>query len=327
MTTLSKLGAKLEDLLERNKMLSDIIESKGLSSGVHKHSGGGHSVTSSHREVRLNRIGERGRDPDAVVKKAEENRLTYSGDRDTPNYAAPPILHDEPSVFSDMGSTIISYDEQPKKLEPESASVLGGIMEEEGLRRRNSRTSSGSREENSLLITDLDGASVEESSLSQSQLVKVKGGEYFGLLNARGQKHGVGKMTYDNGNEYEGQWKNNKRDGKGTTKYASGNVYTGKTVNHSLPSFDCIHHRVMLTTLNVILVTYQLSSSSSGSWKEGKRHGFGVFHIKKTGDIYSKTVNHSFASFLQLSRVMLTTLNMILVNSHLHYQGGIGRMV
>ena len=164
----------------------------------------------------------------------------------------------------------------------------------------NSRTSSGSREENSLLITDLDGASVEESSLSlsQSQLVKVKGGEYFGLLNARGQKHGVGKMTYDNGNEYEGQWKNNKRDGKGTTKYASGNVYTGKTVNHSLPSFDCIHHRVMLTTLNVILVTYQLSSSSSGSWKEGKRHGFGVFHIKKTGDIYSKTVNHSFASFL-----------------------------
>ena len=34
-------------------------------------------------------------------------------------------------------------------------------------------------------------------------------------------------MKYDNGNSYEGQWKNNKRDGKGTTKYASGNVYTG----------------------------------------------------------------------------------------------------
>ena len=27
-----------------------------------------------------------------------------------------------------------------------------------------------------------------------------------------------------------------------------------------------------------------------------------MFHIKKTGDIYSKTVNHSFASFLQLSQ-------------------------
>ena len=238
MTTLSKLGAKMEELMERNKMLSDVIESKGLSSGVHKHSGGGHSVTSNHREFRLKQFGERGRDPDASVKK-----LTYSGDRDTSNYAAPPILNDEPSVFSDMGSTIISYDEQqPKKLEPESASVLGGITEEDGLERGNSRSS---REENSLLITDLDGASVEESSLSQSQLVKVKGGEYFGLLNARGQKHGVGKMTYDNGNEYEGQWKNNKRDGKGTTKYTSGNVYTGKTVNLSSGhTFDCIYHRV-----------------------------------------------------------------------------------
>lgn len=27
-------------------------------------------------------------------------------------------------------------------------------------------------------------------------------------------------------------------------------------------------------------------SDSLGSWKEGKRHGFGVFHIKKTGDVY-----------------------------------------
>ena len=26
--------------------------------------------------------------------------------------------------------------------------------------------------------------------------------------------------------------------------------------------------------------------SLSGTWKAGKRHGFGVFHIKKTGDIY-----------------------------------------
>ena len=23
-----------------------------------------------------------------------------------------------------------------------------------------------------------------------------------------------------------------------------------------------------------------------GAWREGKRHGFGVFHIKKTGDVY-----------------------------------------
>jgi hypothetical protein len=79
--------------------------------------------------------------------------------------------------------------------------------------------------------------------------MKVPGGEYVGQLNGRGQKHGNGKMTYDNGNEYDGQWKNNKRDGKGTTRYSSGNVYIGM-------------------------------------WKGGKRHGFGVFYIEKSGDSY-----------------------------------------
>lgn len=58
-------------------------------------------------------------------------------------------------------------------------------------------------------------------------------------------------MTFaaDNGNEYEGAWVNNKREGNGTTKYASGNMYVG-------------------------------------SWVGGRRHGFGVFHIKNTGDVY-----------------------------------------
>ena len=35
------------------------------------------------------------------------------------------------------------------------------------------------------------------------------------------------ELITDNGNEYEGTWIANKRDGNGTTKYASGNMYVG----------------------------------------------------------------------------------------------------
>ena len=31
-----------------------------------------------------------------------------------------------------------------------------------------------------------------------------------------GKKHGLGKMTYANGNVYEGEWKDNKKHGKGS---------------------------------------------------------------------------------------------------------------
>ena len=35
---------------------------------------------------------------------------------------------------------------------------------------------------------------------------------------------------------------------------------------------------------------------TSGAWKAGKRHGFGVFHIKKTGDIYRGNWAHGLKS-------------------------------
>lgn len=229
MTTLSKLGSKMEELMERNKLLSNLADMKSQhpSRGANYYSSG-HSEMSSHLEYKP-----RGRDP---------------SDKDvTRSYPASTHQHDDRSILSDMSSTIISY-ERPKKLEPEAASVRRESIREEEEHER--RTYSGRDDNNSpLLVNGDEGSSEEPFSVSEPRLVKVKGGEYYGTLNKRGQKHGEGKMTYANGNEYEGRWMNNKRDGKGITKYASGNVYTG-------------------------------------TWKEGKRHGFGVFHIKKTGDIY-----------------------------------------
>ncbi|KAL7539983.1 hypothetical protein ACHAXR_009782 [Thalassiosira sp. AJA248-18] len=249
MSTLSKLGAKMEELMERNQLLSDLADvksSRHSTSGANYYSGG-EDVWNNH-QLSLTNKG-RGRDPEASVEVANNSTHSYYGENETPAACPAPYGHDDASVYSDMdstlGSTILSF-EPPKKLEPESASHLGGIAEDDVLELNNY----GDREGGDQVVNDLNEASAEKvSSSSEPRLVKVPGGEYFGQLNERGQKHGDGKMKYDNGNEYEGQWNNNKRDGKGITKYASGNVYTG-------------------------------------TWKTGKRHGFGVFHIKKTGDIY-----------------------------------------
>ena len=74
------------------------------------------------------------------------------------------------------------------------------------------------------------------------------GGQYDGDLNSRGERHGFGTFVADNGNEYEGDWKNDKREGHGKAKYNTGDVYIG-------------------------------------NWKKCKRHGQGTMYIEN-GDIY-----------------------------------------
>mmetsp|Transcript_54966 Transcript_54966/g.97907 ORF Transcript_54966/g.97907 Transcript_54966/m.97907 type:complete len:93 (-) Transcript_54966:736-1014(-) len=43
--------------------------------------------------------------------------------------------------------------------------------------------------------------------------------------------HGAGKMTYANGNVYEGDWKADKRHGKGVVHYPTGDILQGQWVD------------------------------------------------------------------------------------------------
>jgi len=219
LTTLSKLGAKVEELIKRNRFLGDPSDAKSQNGryGARNYSGGRY-LHGQHGD-RVRNV-ERGRDPDEINSTA-----SYSGEMALATYHSS-SFHDDATAYSDMASTIISHEPFKKLLEPESsfslnesASVVGGVMEDDDIERKKSGYSGPTDDPNKLLLED--GASIEPRS------VKVPGGEYYGSLNNRGQKHGSGKMKYDNGNVYEGEWKNNKRDGKGITHYASGNVYTG----------------------------------------------------------------------------------------------------
>lgn len=62
-------------------------------------------------------------------------------------------------------------------------------------------------------------------------------------------KEGQGKFTYPDGSVYEGSWKADKRDGEGEYRYASGDVYRG-------------------------------------AWKEDKKHGQGSYLFKESMSTY-----------------------------------------
>ena len=79
------------------------------------------------------------------------------------------------------------------------------------------------------------------------------------------------KMTYANGNIYEGQWVNDQRDGNGKMTYANGNIYEGQWKNN------------------------QRDGNGKMIWKNGEwkndRYGDDK-HIFKKGDIYEGQWNN-----------------------------------
>lgn len=257
MTTLSKLGAKMEELIERNKLLERIADLK--SSEAIREGSVYSGAARRHSDIDTSQKKQAPPDPDdelvnmnTSISSAKPNAETSLQLVDTRRNSVDqaPLYDDSNSAFGD--STIVSYEASIRKTEPEQHAQdyylhadAGASDERRNFQGKNSVDSKGN------VIVSRDPSSVNEKSTYSPgvQLIKVPGGEYVGQLNKKGQKHGNGKMRYDNGNEYDGQWKANKRDGKGTTRYASGNVYIGM-------------------------------------WKSGKRHGFGVFHIEKSGDIY-----------------------------------------
>ena len=53
-------------------------------------------------------------------------------------------------------------------------------------------------------------------------------GDLVGDLDANGRRCGQGKMTWENGRIYNGQWKDDMREGQGTYRFDSGNTYQGE---------------------------------------------------------------------------------------------------
>lgn len=134
------------------------------------------------------------------------------------------------------------------------------------------------------------GGSVETRSQSRSNKEQLSEDDiYTGEKNAKGEKHGTGKMEYENGNVYEGQWVDGVRQGKGKITFANKSSYEGTWSN------DKIAGRGIYTYFNGNVYDGQLENGVpagfgkmtyingdvyDGEWKEGKRYGEGKMLYK-----------------------------------------------
>lgn len=82
---------------------------------------------------------------------------------------------------------------------------------------------------------------------------------------------GKGKMTYANGNTYDGDWNNGQIEGIGTFTWANGKVYKGGQKNGKQ------HGRFDFLILGKGKMIYADGDSYEGDWIEGNLEGSGSF--------------------------------------------------
>jgi len=110
---------------------------------------------------------------------------------------------------------------------------------------------------------------------------------YEGERNEKGERHGFGKWTCANGDVYEGQWINDKKEGYGTYTDADGHRYEGSFRDDkregewcSFGYFDGSRYEggyVKDKKEGYGIFTYADGKRYDGYWLNGKRHGQGTF--------------------------------------------------
>jgi preprotein translocase subunit SecG len=112
---------------------------------------------------------------------------------------------------------------------------------------------------------------------------------YTGDKNEKGEKHGIGKMEYENGDVYEGHWVDDLRHGKGKITFVNKSSYDGNWSNGQ------INGRGVYTYFNGNVynglfenglpmgygkMTYLNGDVYEGDWKKGQRYGAGKMFYK-----------------------------------------------
>lgn len=97
-------------------------------------------------------------------------------------------------------------------------------------------------------------------------------GEYVGERNAFNRFHGTGTYKYTNGNVYQGEWVDGRKNGQGTQTWANGEKYVGGWSNNREHGEGS--------------KAWPDGSSYTGEWLQGKRSGKGTFKWAN-GDSYT----------------------------------------
>lgn len=122
-------------------------------------------------------------------------------------------------------------------------------------------------------------------------------GIYYGETNYNSgfcQKNGRGKMIYNNGDTYDGEWINNKKHGRGIMIYKNMDTYDGSWENDMMDgygTYKTIHNEIYSGCWKNGFkngngrITYSNGDSYDGFWMNNTRHGKGRYE-KKNGEMY-----------------------------------------
>ena len=96
-----------------------------------------------------------------------------------------------------------------------------------------------------------------------------------------GPKHGQGREVYANGDVYDGDFANDRRDGKGVYWYSNGNVYDGQWKDGH------VHGQGLMKYVN--------GNIYEGEWVDDRRTGSGSFYWAESGNYYNGEFKNGLA--------------------------------
>jgi hypothetical protein len=103
------------------------------------------------------------------------------------------------------------------------------------------------------------------------KFLTLNGDTYEGYVTSSLLRHGHGKLTYSNGDIFEGEFKNGKKYGHGKYMYKNGDVYEGEYKDGEKHGHGkCV---------------YKNGDVYEGEYKDGKKYGHGKC-VYKNGDVY-----------------------------------------
>lgn len=120
-------------------------------------------------------------------------------------------------------------------------------------------------------------------------------GTYEGERDEAGQRSGLGKMIFKNGDIYEGMYLNGMRNGKGKYTWKNGGWYEGEYINHKRHGFGIMHYPDKSTYQGIWFenyrhgkgtYTYPNGDTYEGQWEYGRRHGHGVYTVVSDGSVF-----------------------------------------
>ncbi|MCD8215482.1 MAG: protein kinase [Clostridiales bacterium] len=137
-------------------------------------------------------------------------------------------------------------------------------------------------------------AAAAVSMVKSGGAITYNNGDVYEGETENGKRNGYGTMTYADGSVYTGQWENDLKNGKGTLVYASGDVYEGEWENNSISGYGTMTYAdgdvyegswVNNYRSGSGTMTYAGGSVYDGSWLLNGYNGYGIMTYEN-GEVY-----------------------------------------